>query len=59
MSQNARSERVRRALAHQCPDCRRHWALRAVDHPSGMVILCRHCGTVQWRAARGRHLTAV
>ena len=42
----ARQQR-RRALAHQCPACRRHWALRLVEHPSGNVIVCRHCGSVR------------
>ena len=40
----------RRALAHQCPDCRRHWALHAVDHPVGIVVVCRYC-----RAVRDAH----
>ena len=39
--------RMRRALAHQCRECRRHWALHSIQHPSGLVILCRDCGTVR------------
>lgn len=41
---SARQQRLR-ALAHQCPACRRHWALRLVEHPAGNVIVCRFCGT--------------
>ena len=42
----ARQQR-RRALAHQCPQCRRHWALRLVEHPAGSVVLCKHCRSVR------------
>ncbi|HEY6935408.1 MAG TPA: hypothetical protein VI452_18585 [Marmoricola sp.] len=35
------------ALAHQCPSCRRHWALQLVDHPAGLVAMCRYCFTVR------------
>ena len=42
----ARQQR-RRALAHQCPECRRHWALRLVEHPAGSVVLCKHCQSVR------------
>ena len=44
----------RRALAHQCPSCRRHWALRLVEHPAGPVVVCRYCGEV-----RAQHLSLV
>lgn len=44
----------RPALAHQCPACRRHWALTAVEHPSGTVVLCRYCSTVRATAPAGR-----
>ncbi len=37
----------RRALAHQCPACRRHWALRLVEHPAGSVVVCRFCSAVR------------
>ena len=47
-------ETKRRALAHQCPACRRHWALRVVAHPSGSVVVCRYCG-----GARGAELLSV
>jgi hypothetical protein len=50
----ARQHQKRRALAHQCPSCRRHFALRLVDRhgdaPSsealseGLSIRCRFCG---------------
>jgi ribosomal protein S27E len=36
--------RRRRVLAHQCRQCRQHWAMQAVHHPSGTAVLCRHCG---------------
>jgi len=42
-----RTKRLKRALAHQCPDCRRHWALQLVEHPSGKVVLCRYCGAIR------------
>lgn len=42
----ARQQR-RRVLAHQCPECRRHWALRLVEHPAGSVVLCKHCQSVR------------
>jgi hypothetical protein len=41
-----RRARRRRALAHQCRQCRAHWALRLVEHPAGTVIACRFCGAV-------------
>ena len=47
MSRPTVRQRRRRALAHQCPECRRHWALRLVEHPSGAVIICHHCGAVR------------
>jgi hypothetical protein len=37
-------QRRKRALAHQCPECRRHWAMRAVVHPAGTAVLCGNCG---------------
>ncbi|SDQ08111.1 hypothetical protein [Quadrisphaera sp. DSM 44207] len=43
--------RRRRALAHQCPACRRPWALRADVDAAGPVIACVHCGLVRWRPA--------
>jgi RNase P subunit RPR2 len=46
MSLSTARQRRRRALAHQCLTCRRHWALRLVEHPAGNVVLCRHCGAV-------------
>lgn len=42
-----RAKRRKRALAHQCPTCRRHWALQLVEHPSGKVLLCRYCSAVR------------
>ncbi|HEX6874268.1 MAG TPA: hypothetical protein VF165_01295 [Nocardioidaceae bacterium] len=36
-----------RTLGHQCHACRRHWALRIVDHPAGRIVLCRFCSTVR------------
>ena len=36
----------RRVLAHQCAACRRHWALRVVEHPAGTVVRCRFCGAL-------------
>jgi len=43
----ARRARRLRSLAHQCPECRSLWALTVVVHPSGPVVLCRHCGHVR------------
>ncbi|HLN75918.1 MAG TPA: hypothetical protein VK204_02660 [Nocardioidaceae bacterium] len=45
------------ALAHQCHACRRHWALRIVDHPSGRIVLCRYCSAI--RATSGTRRLAV
>ena len=42
-----RTKRLKRALAHQCLNCRRAWALQLVEHPSGRVILCRYCGAIR------------
>jgi len=42
-----RTKRLKRALAHQCPTCRRPWALHLVDHPAGKVVLCRYCRAVR------------
>lgn len=42
-----RTKRLKRALAHQCPSCRRHWALQLVEHPSGKVVLCRYCRAIR------------
>lgn len=47
MSAPTSRQRRRRALAHQCPECRRHWALRLVEHPSGPVLVCRACSAVR------------
>lgn len=37
----------RRALAHQCTACHRHWALRLVQRPTGNAVLCRYCGALR------------
>jgi hypothetical protein len=37
----------RRALAHQCTSCGQYWAMEVVQHPSGTVVLCRHCGALR------------
>lgn len=37
----------RRALAHQCPTCRRHWALHVVDHAAGGIVVCRYCSALR------------
>ena len=42
-----RTKRRTRALAHQCPTCRRLWALQLVEHPAGAVVVCRHCSAVR------------
>ena len=42
-----RPKPVTRALAHQCPSCRRNWALRLVEHPAGAVVICRYCSAVR------------
>lgn len=49
----ARRKSVRRALAHQCRDCRRHWALELIWHPAGQVVRCRWCAAVH--ASSERH----
>ncbi|MGZ4438483.1 MAG: hypothetical protein ACXVWU_04085 [Nocardioides sp.] len=47
LHETSKAKRRKRALAHQCPTCRRHWALTLVEHPSGKVLLCRYCSTVR------------
>lgn len=37
----------RRRVAHQCPTCGECWSLGVVHHPSGIVLVCRHCGALQ------------
>lgn len=59
MTPDRRTERGRGRLAHQCRECGELWALREVDHPSGLVVLCTHCGAVHWREPRPRHLKVV
>ncbi|HET8560882.1 MAG TPA: hypothetical protein VFL69_10220 [Marmoricola sp.] len=45
-----RPDSARGALGHQCPSCRRNWALTLIEHPSGVVVLCRYCSAVRGTA---------
>jgi hypothetical protein len=52
---NRRGERRRRARVRQCATCGLPWAMQLIHHPSGIVIVCRHCGAVRRSSGeRGR-----
>ncbi|HWJ83129.1 MAG TPA: hypothetical protein VNS55_12910 [Nocardioides sp.] len=38
-------------LGPQCHVCHRHRTLRRVDHPSGIIVLCTHCGSIHAKSA--------